>query len=66
MLTSIELDDKLVKEALKYSTVKNKKDLITMALKEFVETHKRKDLSDLKGKISFGDDYDYKKLREGV
>ncbi len=56
MLTSIELDDKLVKEALKYSTVKNKKDLITMALKEFVETHKRKDLSDLKGKISFGDD----------
>jgi len=65
MHISIELDENLVKEALKYSAAKSKKELISFALREFVETHKRKDLSELKGKISFFEDYDYKKMREG-
>ena len=29
------------------------------------ETHKKRSLSDLKGKIQFADDYDYKAMRRG-
>ena len=63
MRTNIVLDDKLVKEAFKYSKVKTKKDLVETALKEFVENHRRMDIRELRGKISFQPDYDYKSLR---
>lgn len=65
MRTNIVLDDRLLNEALKYSKTHTKKDLIHEALKEFVESHKRKDLRELKGKIEFREGYDYKKLRRG-
>jgi len=65
MRTNIVLDEKLLKEALKYSKSHTKKSLIHEALKEFVENRKRKDLRELKGKIQFMEDYDYKQLRKG-
>lgn len=65
MRTNIVLDDRLLNEALKYSKTHTKKDLIHEALKEFVESRKRKDLRELRGKIQFREDYDYKKLRRG-
>jgi Arc/MetJ family transcription regulator len=65
MRTNIVLEDDLVREAFKHSRATTKKELIHCALKEYVENHGRRDLSDLKGKISFKDDYDYKKLRQG-
>lgn len=61
--TNIVLDDKLISEARKYSEVKTKKGVIELALTEYVETHKRKNLTDLRGKINFQDGYDHKKLR---
>ena len=64
MRTNINLDDKLVKEAFKYTNVSTKKELINLALKEFVETNKRMNPKEIKGKIKFERDYDYKKLRE--
>ncbi|MGA1874739.1 MAG: type II toxin-antitoxin system VapB family antitoxin [bacterium] len=64
MRTNIVLDDELVEEAFKYTNIKTKKELITLALKEFVRNHSRADLRDLQGKIAFRKDYDYKKLRE--
>lgn len=63
MRTNIVLNDGLVKEAFKYSHSKTKRDLVEQALREFVENHRRKDLRQLKGKISFREDYDYKSLR---
>lgn len=63
MRTNIVLNDNLVKEAFKYSKVKTKKDLVETALKEFVENHRRMDIRDLKGKISFQANYDYKSMR---
>jgi len=63
MRTNIVLDDDLVEEAFRYANVKTKKELVHLALKEFVENAKRLSLLDLKGKISFADDYDYKSLR---
>jgi len=64
MRTNIVLDDQLVAEAFKYADdITTKKDLIEVALREFVKSRKIKDLRDLKGKIQFSDGYDYKKMR---
>jgi Arc/MetJ family transcription regulator len=65
MRTNVLLDDKLVDEALKLTNARTKKEVIHMALKEFVENRKRLDLRDLSGKIKFAEDYDYKAMREG-
>jgi Arc/MetJ family transcription regulator len=65
MRTNIVLEDDLVRKAFKYSRATTKRELIHCALKEYVENHGKRDLSDLKGKISFIHDYDYKKLRQG-
>ena len=64
MRTNIVLDDELVREAFKYSLAKTKKELIHEALREYVENRRRKDLRELKGKIDFREDYDYKSLRK--
>lgn len=63
--TNIVLDDKLISEARKYSTVKTKKGTIELALSEYVRNHKRKKLTDLRGKLEFRSDYNYKKMRSG-
>jgi Arc/MetJ family transcription regulator len=64
MRTNIVLDDNLVKEAIKLSRVKTKKELIHLALKEFVENKRRRNLLDLEGKIEFAEGYDYKQMRD--
>ena len=64
MRTNIVLDDKLVAEAFKYSSVKTKKELIHIALREFVDRKRRLNLIDLEGTIEFEKGYDYKKMRE--
>ncbi len=66
MRTNIVLDDGLVKNAFKYSKARIKKELIHVALKEFVENHKKMDIRNLRGKIHFREDYNYKKLRSGL
>ena len=65
MRTNINLDDDLVHEAFKYTGAKTKKELVHIALKKLVDTHKRLDLLDLAGKIKFLENYDHKSLREG-
>ena len=64
MRTNIVLNDKLLEEAFKFSqSISTKKELIEIALKEYVDNRKRKNLKELKGKIKFCDDYDYKAMR---
>jgi len=63
--TNIVLDDEIVKTAFRYSKAKTKKELINEALKELITSRQRLDLRDLRGKIEFRSDYDYKKLRRG-
>nr|NJM01452.1 type II toxin-antitoxin system VapB family antitoxin [Desulfobacula sp.] len=65
MRTNIVLDDSLVNEAILLSGVKTKKDVISLALQEFVMSRKRLNLLKLAGKIKFREDYDYKSCREG-
>ena len=64
MRTNIVLDEKLVKEAFKYSRAKTKKELIAIALKDFVENRRRLNLLDLEGKIAFAAGYNHKSLRD--
>jgi Arc/MetJ family transcription regulator len=65
MRTNIVLDDELVDEAFKYSqTISTKKELVETALKEYVDNRKRKNIKDLKGKIKFREDYDYRAMRK--
>lgn len=64
MRTNIVLDDTLVAKAMKVSRMRTKKDIVTIALKEFISNHSRLDIRKLKGKISFHKGYDYKAMRE--
>ncbi len=66
MRTNIVLDDELVEEAFKHLGAQTKRELVDMAFREFVENQRRKDIRELRGKISFHPGYDYKKLREGT
>lgn len=63
MRTNIELNEKLVNEAFRYTTVTTKRELVEQALREFVEAHRRRDVRQLRGKVKIREDYDYKSLR---
>jgi Arc/MetJ family transcription regulator len=65
MRTNIVLDDELIEEAFRYADVTTKRELVDLALREFVENHRRKDMRELRGKITFHPGYDHKRLREG-
>jgi Arc/MetJ family transcription regulator len=65
MRTNIVLEDELVRKAFKFSTAKSKRELINVALTEFVQNHSRRNISDLRGKIAFHEGYDYKRMRKG-
>lgn len=72
MQTTITLNEHLINEAYQYLPESEKAfadptKIAEFALQEFVERHKKqkdKKLSDLKGKITFADDYDYKQMRQ--
>jgi len=51
--TNIELDEKLVKEAMKLTNKKTKKELVNYALRELVSKMKRKKLLELEGKVQW-------------
>ncbi len=63
MRTNIVLDDQLIKKAFKHSAARTKKDLVHEALEELISARQRRDVRDLRGKISFAPGYDHKKLR---
>ncbi len=65
MRTNIVLDDDLVKEALELTGIKTKRELVHEAIKALIKKHRRKNLLDIRGRIEFDPDYDYKSLREG-
>jgi Arc/MetJ family transcription regulator len=64
MRTNIVIDETLLKEAFSVSRAKTKKDLVNEALTELIRLRKRKDLTELAGKIDFFKGYDHKELRK--
>lgn len=63
MATNLALDDKLLNQAMKIGHMRTKRETVTTALKEFIQRRKQNRILDLAGKISFRDDWDYKKDR---
>lgn len=64
MRTNIVLDDDLISEALTLTGARTKREVVHMALEELVHRRKKKDLTELAGRIRFRDDFDHKRLRE--
>jgi Arc/MetJ family transcription regulator len=64
MRTNIVIDEKLLREAISVSEAKTKKDLIHEALMVLISFKKRRDLTELAGKIEFREDYNYKTMRK--
>jgi Arc/MetJ family transcription regulator len=65
MRTNVVLDSALVTEAFKYAGVTTKKDLLDLALREFVQQRKRADVRLLRGKGLIDPAYDYRAARRG-
>lgn len=63
--TNIVLDDELVGEAFRYAEVGTKRELVELALREFVENRRRRDVRELRGNVRFRAGYDHKALRQG-
>lgn len=61
MRTNVVLDDDLVKEAFALTGARTKRQLLHEALIELVRARRRKDLTELAGRIRFVEDFDPKK-----
>ena len=53
MRTNIDIDDKLMREAMKISKVKSKKELVNHALEELIRLDKRKKMLSLFGRVKW-------------
>lgn len=53
MRINIELDDSLVNQALKLGKLKTKRDVVQAALKNYVSSMKKKELLQLKGRVTW-------------
>ena len=63
--TSIDIDDRLIAEAMRVGGTKTKREAVTRALQEFVETRtRRRSLSRYAGKFELRDGYDPVKERQ--
>jgi Arc/MetJ family transcription regulator len=64
MEAKIAIDDNLLQDALSVSGLQTKEELINEALREYIKVKKRKDLTELAGRIDFYQDFNHKKMRE--
>jgi len=63
MRTNIVLDDRLVKEAMRLSKTRTKREAVDHALREFVARKKQRDVFALIGKDMLVPDYDVRAAR---
>ena len=64
MATNLQLEDKLIEEAVRLGEHRTKKDAVTKALESYVGHLKRLQILDLFGTIEYGPDHDYKEQRK--
>jgi hypothetical protein len=62
--TNVQIDDKLLNEALKVGGQKTKKATVTEALQEYIQHRQQMKLIELFGTIDYDPSYDYKKHRK--
>ena len=64
MQITLDLDESLLREALQLTNLTTQQELVNLALQEFVQSRRKKNLLDLAGQIQFVSDFDHKALRE--
>ncbi len=64
MRTNIVLDDDLVREGLRLTEARTKRELIHMALKELIRVRRKRNLGELAGRVRLADDFDHKAMRD--
>lgn len=63
MRTNIVLDDRLVKEAMRLSNVRTKREVVDLALREYVARSKQRDILELLDEELIAPDYDVRAVR---
>jgi Arc/MetJ family transcription regulator len=63
MRTNIVLDDRLVREAMRLAKVRTKREMIDLALREYVTRSKQQDILALIDKEPIAADYDVRAVR---
>ena len=63
MRTNIVLDDRLLKEAMRLSKVRTKREAVDLALREYVARGKQRDILDLLDDDLIAPDYDVRAVR---
>jgi len=64
MASNLSIDNELINIALKVGGLKNKKDTVNQALKEFVKSRKTAEIIELFGTVEYDSNYDYKSARQ--
>ena len=64
MATNIEINEKLIGEAMKISGQATKRAVVNQALEEFVQRHRQQGILEMFGKVHYDPDYDYKAARK--
>ena len=64
--TTIVLDEKLVREAMKLANVRTMREAVDLALRRFVQSGKQKKIFELYGSGGVRRDYDYKRARSAA
>jgi Arc/MetJ family transcription regulator len=63
MATNLAISQELLVEALEVSGLKTRKEIVNLALKEFINRRKQMEILKLFGKLDPDPDYDYKRGR---
>ena len=63
MRTNIVLDDALMQEAFALTGVRTRRELVHLALVELLRRRRKRDLTELAGRIRLRDDFDHKASR---
>lgn len=58
MRTNIDIDDKLMRDALEASGLKTKKDAVELGLKTLIRLKKQEDIKRFRGKLQWSGDLD--------
>lgn len=64
MPTNLDIEDALVKKALKAGGLRTKKETVTKALEEFIQRRQQRKILRAMGTIEFRDEWDYKTDRQ--
>ena len=64
MASNLDIDQKLLQEAVKYGNHKTKKSAVNEALAEYVQKRKQLGIIELFGTLDWDDSYDYKAERK--